>query len=56
MGLQNVMVGPYDYQLFISDHQLQPILLGEPVRNTAGMNLQIKPSGFPCSIRVEDQK
>ncbi|WP_223862818.1 hypothetical protein [Pseudomonas cannabina] len=56
MGLQNVMVGPYDF----TNSSFPITSYGQycwanPVRNTAGMNLQIKPSGFPCSIRVEDQ-
>lgn len=56
MGMQNVMVGPYDF----STSSFPITSYGQycwanPVRNTAGMNLQIKPSEFPCSIEVADQ-
>jgi hypothetical protein len=56
MGVQNVMVGPYDF----SSSSFPITSYGQycwanPVRNTAGMNLQIKPSEVPCSIEVADQ-
>jgi hypothetical protein len=56
MGMQNVLVGPYDF----SSSSFPITSYGQycwanPVRNTAGMNLQIKPSEFPCSIKVSDQ-
>nr|WP_237149584.1 hypothetical protein [Pseudomonas migulae] len=56
MGLQNVMVGPYDFtSSSFPITSYGQYCWSNPVRNTAGMNLQIKPSDFPCSIRVEDQ-
>jgi hypothetical protein len=56
MGMQNVMVGPYDF----ADSSFPITSYGQycwanPVRNAAGMNLKINPSQFPCSIKVADQ-
>ena len=56
MGMQNVGVGPYDF----SNSSFPITSYGQycwanPVRNTAGMNLVIKPSEFPCSVEVSNQ-
>ena len=56
MGLQNVMVGPYDFaSSAFPITSYGQYCWANPVRNTVGMNLQIKPSKVPCSIKVPDQ-
>ncbi|POC85199.1 MULTISPECIES: hypothetical protein [Pseudomonas syringae group] len=56
MGLQNVVVGPYDFtSSSFPITSYGQYCWANPVRNNAGMNLQIKPSQFPCSIKVSDQ-
>lgn len=56
MGMQNVMLGPYDFaSSTFPITSYGQYCWANPVRNTVGMNLQIQPSQFPCSIKVADQ-
>ena len=56
MGIQNVMVGPYDFaSSAFPINSYGQYCWANPVRNTVGMNLQIQPSQFPCSIKVADK-
>ncbi|WP_256581421.1 MULTISPECIES: hypothetical protein [unclassified Pseudomonas] len=55
LSMQNVSVGPYDF----NTHSFSLTSYGQycwanPVRNAQGMNLQVKPSAFPCSLQVND--
>ncbi|UZM96817.1 hypothetical protein [Pseudomonas putida] len=55
LSMQNVSVGPYDFstQSFPLTSYGQ-YCWANPVRNAQGMNLQVKPSAFPCSLQVKD--
>nr|WP_172689341.1 hypothetical protein [Pseudomonas fluorescens]ARJ57951.1 hypothetical protein [Pseudomonas fluorescens] len=56
MGMQNVMVGPYDFaSSTFPITSYGQYCWANPVRNNVGMNLQIQPSQFPCSIKIADQ-
>jgi hypothetical protein len=56
MGMQNVMLGPYDFaSSTFPITSYGQYCWANPVRNTVGMNLQIQPSQFPCSIKIADQ-
>ena len=55
LSMQNISVGPYDFstQSFPLTSYGQ-YCWANPVRNAQGMNLQVKPSAFPCSLEVKD--
>lgn len=56
MGMQNVSLGAYDFassSFPISSYG--QYCWSNPVRNSIGMNLQLEPSEFPCSLKVSDQ-
>ncbi|QCY09368.1 hypothetical protein [Pseudomonas sp. MPC6] len=56
MGMQNVMVGSYDFaSSTFPITSYGQYCWANPVRNNVGMNLQIQPSQFPCSIKIADQ-
>ncbi|KPX93499.1 hypothetical protein [Pseudomonas meliae] len=55
LSMQNISIGPYDFstQSFPLTSYGQ-YCWANPVRNAQGMNLQVKPSAFPCSLEVKN--